>query len=59
MRCTRDRMFECDRLSGLPNLRVISRTSAFHYKGKDIDPQKVAKEDRDSDARQAPVPDPK
>jgi len=33
-----------DRLSGLPNLRVISRTSAFHYKGKDIDPQKVAKE---------------
>jgi TolB-like protein len=52
-------MFECDRLSGLPNLRVISRTSAFHYKGKDIDPQKVAKEDRDSDARQAPVPDPK
>jgi serine/threonine protein kinase/tetratricopeptide (TPR) repeat protein len=33
-----------DRLSGLPNLRVISRTSAFHYKGRDIDPQKVAKE---------------
>jgi TolB-like protein/predicted Zn-dependent protease len=33
-----------DRLSGLPNLRVISRTSAFHYKGQDIDPQKVAKE---------------
>ena len=32
-----------DRLSGLPNLRVISRTSAFHYKGQDIDPQKVAK----------------
>jgi eukaryotic-like serine/threonine-protein kinase len=33
-----------DRLSGLPNLRVISRTSAFHYKGRDIEPQKVAKE---------------
>jgi serine/threonine protein kinase/tetratricopeptide (TPR) repeat protein len=33
-----------DRLSGLTNLRVISRTSAFHYKGRDIDPQKVAKE---------------
>src|SRR5206468_2464738 len=33
-----------DRLSGLPNLRVISRTSAFRYKGRDIEPQKVAKE---------------
>jgi len=33
-----------DRLSGLPNLRVISRTSAFRYKGHDIEPQKVAKE---------------
>ena len=33
-----------DRLSGLTNLRVISRTSAFHYKGRDIDSQKVAKE---------------
>jgi TolB-like protein/Tfp pilus assembly protein PilF len=33
-----------DRLSGLPNLRVISRTSAFRYKRRDIDPQKVAKE---------------
>jgi serine/threonine protein kinase/predicted Zn-dependent protease len=33
-----------DRLSGLPNLKVISRTSAFHYKQRDIDPQKVAKE---------------
>jgi serine/threonine protein kinase/tetratricopeptide (TPR) repeat protein len=33
-----------DRLSGLPNLKVISRTSAFRYKHRDIDPQKVAKE---------------
>jgi eukaryotic-like serine/threonine-protein kinase len=33
-----------DRLSGLPNLKVISRTSAFHYKQRDINPEKVAKE---------------
>ena len=33
-----------DRLSSLPNLRVISRTSAFHYKQRDIDPKKVARE---------------
>jgi len=33
-----------DRLSGLPNLKVISRASAFHYKGRDVEPQKVAKE---------------
>jgi TolB-like protein len=33
-----------DRLSGLPNLKVISRTSAFRYKQRDIDPTKVAKE---------------
>jgi eukaryotic-like serine/threonine-protein kinase len=33
-----------DRLSVLPNLKVISRVSAFHYKGRDIEPQKVAKE---------------
>jgi TolB-like protein len=33
-----------DRLSGLPNLRVVSRTSAFRYKRRDIEPQKVAKE---------------
>jgi serine/threonine protein kinase/Flp pilus assembly protein TadD len=32
-----------DRLSGLPNLKVISRTSAFRYKQRDIEPQKVAK----------------
>jgi serine/threonine protein kinase/tetratricopeptide (TPR) repeat protein len=33
-----------DKLSGLPNLKVISRTSSFRYKHRDIDPQKVAKE---------------
>jgi len=33
-----------DRLSGLPNLKVISRASAFHYKGRNIEPQRVAKE---------------
>jgi serine/threonine protein kinase/tetratricopeptide (TPR) repeat protein len=33
-----------DKLSGLTNLKVISRTSAFRYKHRDIDPQKVAKE---------------
>jgi eukaryotic-like serine/threonine-protein kinase len=33
-----------DRLSGLPNLKVISRTSSFRYKRRDIEPQKVAKE---------------
>ena len=33
-----------DRLSGLPNLKVISRTSAFHYKQRDVEPQKVAKD---------------
>jgi serine/threonine protein kinase/tetratricopeptide (TPR) repeat protein len=33
-----------DRLSGLPNLKVISRTSAFRYKRRDIEPEKVAKE---------------
>ncbi len=31
-------------LSGLPNLKVISRTSAFRYKKREIDPQKVARE---------------
>ena len=30
-----------DRLSGLPNLKVISRTSAFRYKQREIEPQKV------------------
>jgi serine/threonine protein kinase len=33
-----------DRLSGLPNVKVISRTSAFRYKQRDIDPQKVGRE---------------
>ncbi len=33
-----------DKLSGLPNLKVISRTSAFRYKQQEIEPQKVAKE---------------
>ena len=33
-----------DRLSGLPNVKVISRTSAFRYKHRDIEPQKVARE---------------
>jgi eukaryotic-like serine/threonine-protein kinase len=31
-------------LSRLPNLTVMSRTSAFHYKGKAIDPQKAGSE---------------
>ena len=30
-------------LSQLPQLKVIARTSAFQYKGKEIDPQEVAK----------------
>jgi len=33
-----------DRLSGLPNLKVISRTSVFHYKQRDIEPKKVGRE---------------
>ncbi len=31
-------------LSQLPNLKVMSRNSVFHYKGKDMDAQTVAKE---------------
>jgi TolB-like protein/DNA-binding winged helix-turn-helix (wHTH) protein/Tfp pilus assembly protein PilF len=31
-------------LSQLPNLKVMSRNSVFHYKGKDRDAQQVAKE---------------
>jgi TolB-like protein len=31
-------------LSQLPKLKVMSRNSLFHYKGKEIDPQTVAKE---------------
>jgi eukaryotic-like serine/threonine-protein kinase len=33
-----------DRLSGLPNLKVISRASAFRYKQREIEPHKVARE---------------
>jgi eukaryotic-like serine/threonine-protein kinase len=33
-----------DRLSGLPDIKVISRTSAFRYKKRDIEPQKIARE---------------
>jgi serine/threonine protein kinase len=33
-----------DKLSGLQSLKVISRTSAFRYKQREIEPQKVAKE---------------
>ena len=33
-----------DRLSGLPNVKVISRTSVFRYKKLEIEPQKVAHE---------------
>lgn len=33
-----------DKLSGLPNMKVISRTSAFRYKNHEIEPQKVARE---------------
>jgi TolB-like protein/Tfp pilus assembly protein PilF len=31
-------------LSQIPNLAVMSRSSVFHYKGKDIDPQQVARD---------------
>jgi eukaryotic-like serine/threonine-protein kinase len=33
-----------DRLSELPNVKVISRTSVFRYKQRDIEPQRVAKD---------------
>ncbi len=33
-----------DRLSGLPNVKVISRASAFRYKKREIEPQKVGRE---------------
>ena len=32
-----------DRLSQLPNLRVMSRSSVFRYKGKEVDTQQVAR----------------
>jgi serine/threonine protein kinase/Tfp pilus assembly protein PilF len=31
-------------LSQIPNLAVMSRSSVFHYKGRDVDPQAVARE---------------
>jgi len=31
-------------LSQVPNLSVMSRSSVFHYKGKDVDPQVVARD---------------
>ena len=31
-------------LSQLPNLVVMARSSVFRYKGRDVDPQTVAKE---------------
>jgi len=33
-----------DSLSGLPDIRVISRTSAFHYKHRDIEPRQISRE---------------
>jgi len=33
-----------DVASHLPDIRVISRTSAFHFRGKEVDPQEVGKE---------------
>jgi eukaryotic-like serine/threonine-protein kinase len=33
-----------NKLSELPNLKVISRTSAFRFKGRDIDPRVVGRE---------------
>jgi eukaryotic-like serine/threonine-protein kinase len=33
-----------DRLSQLPNLKVMSRSSVMHYKGKDVDPKVVGRE---------------
>lgn len=33
-----------NRLSKLPRLRVVARTSAFRYKGQTVDPQKVGQE---------------
>jgi serine/threonine protein kinase/Flp pilus assembly protein TadD len=31
-------------LSQLPQLRVMARTSVFHYKGRDIDPQRIGRD---------------
>jgi serine/threonine protein kinase/Tfp pilus assembly protein PilF len=32
-----------DRLSEIPNLRVMSRSSVFHYRGRDIDPEAIGR----------------
>ena len=31
-------------LTELQQLRVIARSTAFHYKGKDVDPQRIGRE---------------
>ena len=33
-----------DSLSQLPNLKVMSRSSVFHYKGKDVEPKVIGRE---------------
>jgi len=33
-----------ERLSQVPNLKVMSRSSVFHYKGREVDPQAVGRE---------------
>ena len=33
-----------DSLSQIPHLKVMSRSSVFHYKGREIDPQAVGRE---------------
>ena len=33
-----------DSLSQIPHLKVLSRSSVFHYKGREIDPQAVGRE---------------
>jgi len=33
-----------DRLSAIPTIKVISRTSSFHFKGREIEPKKLAQE---------------
>ena len=33
-----------DSLAQLPNLRVVSRNSTFHYKGKDVQPRTIARD---------------
>jgi len=33
-----------DNISRLPDLKVISHTSVFHYKGKEIDPRAIGRD---------------